>query len=122
MKPSISPRMYLGVDESDLARTAARVIRKNDSVYDVGAHVGYTSILFGKLVGPGGKVQAFELIPSTSEILKKSLSLNALTQYQVHTVGLGSEARTINVARGLTFMGSLSNASESSDDGSGEAG
>ncbi len=107
MKPSISPRIYLGVDEKDLARTATRLIRKNDCVYDVGAHIGYTSILFGKLVGMGGSVQAFELMPSTAEVLRKSLALNNLKQCRVHMVGLGNIGRKITSARGLTYMGSL---------------
>ncbi len=113
MKPSISPRMYLGVDEKDLARTATRLIRKNDCVYDVGAHIGYTSILFGKLVGTGGSVQAFELMPSTAEVLRKSLLLNNLKQCRVHVVGLGISGGKITLARGLTYMGSLYGSTQS---------
>jgi len=113
MKPSISPRMYLGIDEKDLARTATRLIWKNDCVYDVGAHIGYTSILFGKLVGTGGSVQAFELMPSTAEVLRKSLALNNLKQCRVHTVGLGDIERKITLARGLTYMGSLYDSTQS---------
>jgi len=99
--------MYLGIDEKGLARAATFLIRENDSVYDIGAHIGYTSILFAQLVGPGGSVQAFELMPSTAEVLKKSLALNGLAQCYVHVIGLGSEERKITLARGLTFMGSL---------------
>ncbi len=37
-----------------------RVIRAGDTVYDVGANVGYTMLLFAHLAGPGGKVIALE--------------------------------------------------------------
>ncbi len=113
MKPSISPRMYLGIDENDLAESARRLIRENDCVYDVGAHIGYTSILFSMLVGKGGNVEAFELLPSTVEIFKKTMMLNEFKQWRVHTVGLGNCERKISVSRGLTYMGSIYNHAQS---------
>ncbi len=37
-----------------------KTVREEDVAYDVGAHVGYFSVLMGDLVGSGGKVIAFE--------------------------------------------------------------
>ena len=61
----------------------------------------------GKLVGAGGGAQAFELLPSPAEVLRRSLLLNNLKQCRVHVVGLGSTGARITLARGLTYMGSL---------------
>ena len=54
---------------------ARRLIKKGDIVFDVGANVGYFSILFSVLVGIKGEVHAFEPVDKTffkfTENLKK---------------------------------------------------
>ena len=45
-------------------------------VYDVGAHVGYYSLLASKLVGPEGRVLSFEPLPRNVALLKKHLLIN----------------------------------------------
>ncbi len=51
-------------------------IKKGDVVIDIGAHIGYYTVLFAKLVGPEGKVFAFEASPKNFEILKKNVDMN----------------------------------------------
>ena len=79
-------KMYLDKDDSlhlsirDYAPTTKelvkRVVKKGDVVVDVGAHVGYYSLLFAELVGEKGHVFSFE--PSTNcEILKKNIEINS---------------------------------------------
>ncbi len=43
---------------------------------DIGANIGYFSLLALNLVGPGGNVTAFEASPYIASILKKNISLN----------------------------------------------
>ena len=62
--------MYLDKDDSlhlsirDYAPTTKelvkRVVKKGDVVVDVGAHVGYYSLLFAELVGEKGHVFSFQ--------------------------------------------------------------
>ena len=54
-------------------------IRPGDVVIDVGANIGYYTLIFAKLVGNMGKVIAFEPEPKNFEILKKNISINKLT-------------------------------------------
>ena len=54
-------------------------IKPGDVVIDVGANIGYYTLIFAKLVGNTGKVIAFEPEPKNFEILKKNVSINKLT-------------------------------------------
>jgi len=49
-----------------------QIIKPGDTVFDVGANVGYTALLFSHLVGKQGKVIALEPIPKAFNMLKKS--------------------------------------------------
>ena len=51
-------------------------IKPNDVVIDVGAHIGYFTLLFAMLVGPNGKVFSFEPEPKNFELLTKNVEIN----------------------------------------------
>jgi len=53
-----------------------REVRKNDVVLDIGANIGYFTLIFARLVGEGGKVFAFEPDPINFELLKKNIEIN----------------------------------------------
>jgi FkbM family methyltransferase len=50
-----------------------RSIRKGDVVFDVGANIGYYSVLFSKLCGKHGFVHCFEPVTETFQLLLHSL-------------------------------------------------
>ena len=51
-------------------------IKKGDIVVDVGASIGYFTLIFARAVGPEGKVFAFEPKPERFELLKKNVEIN----------------------------------------------
>lgn len=51
-------------------------IKEGDIVVDVGANIGYYTLIFAQLVGKSGKVIAFEPEPKNFEILKKNIAIN----------------------------------------------
>jgi len=53
-----------------------REIKKGDTVLDIGANIGYYTLIFAKLVGENGKVFAFEPDPENFELLKKNVKIN----------------------------------------------
>jgi len=69
---------WLGTYESDLDAAARKLIRHGDTVYDVGANVGYVSLLSAQLSGKSGKVFAFEALPANVDRLRKNVLINAL--------------------------------------------
>jgi FkbM family methyltransferase len=54
--------------EPDLTFAIIALLREAETFVDVGAHVGYFSLLARHIVGPGGKVVAFEPTPRTRAI------------------------------------------------------
>lgn len=55
-------------------RLAARALRPGDVVYDVGAHIGYLTLVFLQCVGPNGRVHAFEPSATAFAYLQRSVS------------------------------------------------
>jgi len=53
-------------------------------VVDIGAHVGYFSLLAAELVGSGGTVYAFEPEPNNHALLKKNIELNSYSN--IHAI------------------------------------
>lgn len=103
----ISPRMLLGLDEYWLARTTKSQIKQGDTIYDVGAHVGYTSLLFAKFSGQNGQIHAFELLPNVAHgYLAKTIAANRLEdQIIIHPIGLSNCSKIENIVIGDTMMG-----------------
>ena len=79
-------KMYLGKDDLSLSVNGIyeplatnwlkKNIKKGDTVVDVGANIGYYTLLLAKLVGENGRVFAFEPEPTNYQILKKNVMVN----------------------------------------------
>jgi FkbM family methyltransferase len=52
--------------------------KKNDVILDIGAHIGLFATVAAKIVGPNGKVIAFEPAPKTNALLQQTISINKL--------------------------------------------
>ena len=66
----------LGKYEPEKTRAVSERVKKNYVIYDIGAHVGYFTVLMSKLSGSKGKVFAFEPRPINLLFLKKHLRIN----------------------------------------------
>ncbi len=67
----------------------ARFIKPGMVVADVGANLGYFTLLMGELVGPTGWVHAFEPNPAVAKLLRRSVNMNiGQRRTTVHEVGL----------------------------------
>ena len=53
-----------------------KYVKKGDNVLDIGANIGYFTLMLAKLVGPTGKVFAFEPDPRNISLLKKNIETN----------------------------------------------
>lgn len=63
---------YYGFFEANLTNFFLNFIQERDTIFDVGAHVGYYSILSSALVGESGHVHSFEPTPRTFNTLKQN--------------------------------------------------
>jgi FkbM family methyltransferase len=73
-----SGEMVAGVYDDFLLQELGErgALGKGAVVWDVGAHVGYHAMVFASLVGPGGRVYAFEPNPHNGERFRKHLTRN----------------------------------------------
>ena len=67
---------WLGTYEPELQQAIQKEVRPGMVVYDVGANVGYVSLLLARAVGPQGRVFAFEALPANLERIRANLALN----------------------------------------------
>ena len=72
-----------GVREPGVLKFAQDRIGRGSTVFDVGAHVGEWTLLFSELVGPAGRVIAFEPDPVARASLKKNLEGNGISTVTV---------------------------------------
>lgn len=73
---SFSAELLSGRYEQETAKMFKETLGPGMNVLDVGAHVGYHSLLAARLIGPTGKVYAFEASPDNFELLEKNIELN----------------------------------------------
>lgn len=71
---------WLGFHEVKIQRWFAKAIKKGSIIYDIGAYIGFYSLLAGRLTGPTGKVYAFEPIPHNVERIKTHILLNGMQE------------------------------------------
>ena len=72
-------------------------IHEGDYVVDVGAHIGYFSLIFSKIVGKQGKVFSFEAEPSNFEILKKNLEENNIQNVICENIAISDKIGKIKL-------------------------
>jgi len=74
-KDSLSLAIF-GIYEPETTQLLEANLRPGDVVIDVGANIGWFTLLAARCVGDQGKVYAFEPDPSNFEILSKNVALN----------------------------------------------
>lgn len=94
MTTAFGRKLYrYGVDEPDLELLHQR-LRPGDVFVDGGAHVGLFTLVAADIVGPEGKVFAFEPHPETFRRLQRNVELNGLRNVELHPEALGKEKGT----------------------------
>lgn len=73
LRPSLVAGGYW---EAGVTRTLLRLVRPGQHVVEVGANIGWHTVLLASTVGPTGKVTAFEANPRMVEFLQRNLAEN----------------------------------------------
>ncbi|MDR1205901.1 MAG: FkbM family methyltransferase [Peptococcaceae bacterium] len=76
------------VEETKLIQS---LVHSGDCVLDIGANVGYYSLLMANIVGDGGQVISFEPIPFLSEHFEKSIAENNYNNIKLHKAALSNK-------------------------------
>ena len=81
-----------GIVEPGVQEAFRRHIAPGAVVYDVGANIGFFSLLAARLTGPTGRVHAFEPVPESADAIRDHARLNGLENVQVHALAAGARA------------------------------
>jgi FkbM family methyltransferase len=103
-----------GEFEPEMVSLFKALIQPNNTVLDIGANIGCTSILFGDLAR---KVYSFEPSPTTHRWLVENVKRAKLNNVEPINLGLGKEAGTFELTfapnnRSGGFVSNLTSASE----------
>jgi FkbM family methyltransferase len=71
---------WLGTYEINLQAAIKKFCHPGMVIYDIGANIGYISLIFAKQVGKDGSVLSFEPLPDNCQRLSKNIALNKLDE------------------------------------------
>ena len=88
---------FFGIFEHNLTHYTMSRLRKGDVYVDVGANVGYYSLLASRLVGAAGKVISVEAAPATAALLKQNLQINGCDNVTALNVAATAERCKVSI-------------------------
>lgn len=74
---------WLGSYEIAKQKKIVELVRPGMVCWDVGAHVGFYTLLFAELVGPKGRVFAFEPVSSNLALLRRHVEMNGYMNVRI---------------------------------------
>lgn len=86
--------IYSGRYEREETKLIGKLVKPGMTVMDIGANIGYFTLLMATLVGPKGRVHAFEPNPKVLYRLRRNISANpglSDGRIVVHPVALGDK-------------------------------
>lgn len=87
---------WLGTYEPDLQAALPDFVRPEQVIYDVGANIGYISLMFARLAGANAKIYAFEALPANLERIRANLELNHAANVQlIHAAVLNASGEAL---------------------------
>ena len=106
-----SEAFVFGTYEPEVIGALQRVVQSNWVVFDVGAHIGDFALLLSKLVGPRGRVFAFEPVPENFKVLEENVRLNGCGNVFVENRAVAGVSGSVNLKSNdtdrLTYTSSL---------------
>jgi FkbM family methyltransferase len=100
---------WLGTYELELQHAIEHFVKPGMTVFDVGANIGYISLLFSKAVGSDGRVFSVEALPANINRLQANVALNpfAANVTVVHTAIVDATKTVTFLVHDSTSMGKV---------------
>jgi FkbM family methyltransferase len=81
-------RFASGRYEHPVQEALVSVVRPADVCCDIGANLGFFSVLLSRLAGPAGSIYAFEPVPKNASAIARNARLNRLANIEILPVAL----------------------------------
>ncbi len=92
--PVMSGSLSLGEYEPQTLSLFRSILKPGMTVIDVGANLGYFTVIAASRVGPSGKVHSFEPYPHNYSLLQKNIATNDLKNVTAVRTALSDKAGT----------------------------
>ena len=99
LNPRTGRDYFQGVVEPEVQQTLAEHLRAGMTVYDIGANIGFFSLLAARLVGNEGRVVAFEADPEVAARLREHAARNGFSSIAVEEKAVWSRTGEVRFAR-----------------------
>ncbi len=99
LNPRTGKAYFEGGVEPEVQAALQQHLRAGMTFYDIGANIGFFSLLAARLVGKEGRVVAFEADPEIATRLREHVARNELGWITVEEKAVWSEPRTVFFAR-----------------------
>lgn len=87
-----------GTWEPEIVRPILSNVGEGMTAIDIGAHIGYYTLLLAKCVGPSGRVISFEPLPANFGRLRQNIEVNSLRQVQAYPQALFSHCAELELS------------------------
>lgn len=84
------PDFALGTYELPVQQALATYLGSGDTFYDIGANIGFFTVIAAKLVGASGRVYAFEPVPENAACIRRNVQLNRFSNITVFEKAVSS--------------------------------
>jgi FkbM family methyltransferase len=104
VSPAENLSYLLGTAEPHLQKIIRQYVADGDTVYDIGANLGYVTLSLAKQVGTRGHVFAFEPVPQNIDALRENIRRNQLSTVMMFGVAASDRQgqAVIRVAENLS--------------------
>lgn len=104
----VTPWVVLGHYEPWEEHALRDAVQKGDVVYDIGANIGYFTVMLASMVGPEGRVYAFEPDPRNIELLEANVKANNLLNVRILPFALSDKVGQTRLFRSGANFGNNS--------------
>lgn len=98
--------------EGDVEATLLDLLGDGDTVYDIGANVGWFSLLAARTVGSRGRVVAFEPSLANASLLERNATVNGFDNISVIPAAVGDRDGWASFSNASSLKGKLQDAGE----------
>jgi len=99
LNPRTGQNVQKGIGEPAVQQALVDHVKSGMTFYDLGANIGFFSLMAVRLVGPQGIVISFEADPEIAARLRENLTRNGFSHARVEEKAIWSEPTTVSFAR-----------------------
>jgi FkbM family methyltransferase len=99
LNPRTGQNVQKGIGEPQVQKALMDHLRPGMTFYDIGANIGFFSLMAARIVGPQGSVFSFEADPEIAGRLRENLARNQFTHAHVEQKAVWSEPATVAFER-----------------------